>query len=72
MGNGASGLNEIPERLSYEDVQELFKRVDAKHIPNKLYFSLWKDKEQLISRNQALLLLENKLPMITSLNPMVV
>lgn len=71
MGSAASSLDDLPERVDLETIQETIERLKLDVQIDLVRFNLLKDKEGRISRVHALQLIENKLPPILSVNPVV-
>ncbi len=74
MGAAASSLSaDVPERVDLETIEMLLRRFKLTHVHiDMIRFNLMKDRNGTISRSQALVLIENKLPPIYSLNAIVV
>jgi hypothetical protein len=68
MGTTASLLSEVPERLSYEEIVELARRIGQDPRIDQIRFNVLKDSTGTVSRSEALQLVENKFPPIFSLN----
>jgi hypothetical protein len=68
MGTTASLMSEVPERLSYEEIVELARRIGQDPRIDQIRFNVLKDSSGTVSRSEALQLVENKFPPIFSLN----
>jgi hypothetical protein len=68
MGTTASLMSEVPERLSYEEIVELARRIGQDPRIDQIRFNVLKDSSGTVSRSEALQIVENKFPPIFSLN----
>lgn len=68
MGTAASCLNDIPDRVDLDDIACITKRFGIRIQIDVVRFDLLKDKKGMVSKAQALQLIENKLPPIYSTN----
>ncbi len=72
MGAAASSLSaDLPERIDLATLEGVINRFKLNVHVDMIRFNLMKDKDGTISRQQALVLIENKLPPIYSLNGLV-
>ena len=69
MGAAASSVTDLPERVDLATIDDTLRRFKLGHVQiDMVRFDLLKDKNNTISRGEALQLIENKLPPIYSLN----
>ncbi len=72
MGAAASSFSaDLPERIDIATLEAVIARLKLNVHVDMIRFNLMKDKNETISRTQALQLIENKLPPIYSLNGLV-
>ncbi len=68
MGVASSLLTDLPERLDMDEIEALIKQYKLGIQIDKVRFDLLKDQKGRVSRQDALQLIENKLPQIYSIN----
>lgn len=71
MGSVPSTFDDLPDKVSWEEIEDFIAKNGLQVKINRIRFDLLKNCDGKISRLAALQLIENKQPPIYSLNGMV-